>query len=125
MKKLILTATLAGLAITNAPAAPVSSVESAAANPARQKVDAFLNEQTVVSHLDKLGVTPAQAQARVASLNDAQLTQMAAEVDKLAAGGDIQSGSPNPMGPIGCIFKAIGETFRHIFKVLFCWTDIR
>jgi len=28
------------------------------------------------------------------------------------------------MGPIGCIFKQIGITIAHFFKVLFCWTDV-
>jgi len=118
-------ALVATLSISSARAALVESVESAAAKPALQKVDAFLGEQVVAAQLIKLGVSPAQARARLAKLTDSQLAQLAGQVDKLQAGGDIQTDNPHPLGPVGCIFKRIGDTFVHIFKMLFCWTDIQ
>jgi hypothetical protein len=105
-------------------AAQIESIEAAAAKPALQKLDAFLNEQSVATQLADLGLTPEQAQARLAQLDDAQLTRLAAETTALQAGGDITSGTPRPLGPIGCIFKRIGDTIKHVFQVLFCWTDI-
>ncbi|MEI6082804.1 MAG: PA2779 family protein [Verrucomicrobiota bacterium] len=116
--------TAAVISISNALAAPIESIESALAKPSLQKVDSFLSEQSVTDQLGKLGVTPAQAQARLAKLDDAQLAQLAAHVDKINAGGDIVGGYPHPLGPIGCIFARIGDTITHVFKVLFCWTDI-
>ena len=118
-----LPALVAILSISSARAALMESVESAAARPALQRADAFLCEQVVGAQLIKLGVTPEQAQLRLASLNDVQLAQLAVQVDKLQAGGDIQGGNPHPFGPIGCFFKCIGDTFVHLFKTLFCWTD--
>ena len=122
---LVLPAIVAIVGISSARAALVDSVESAAAKPALQKVDAFLGEQAVVAQLIKLGVSPEQARARLAKLNDAQLTQLAGQVDKLKAGGDIETSDPHPLGPVGCIFKRIGDTIVHIFKMLFCWTDVQ
>ncbi|MCG3149022.1 MAG: hypothetical protein PCFJNLEI_02474 [Verrucomicrobiae bacterium] len=119
----IITAVVVSLSAAHA--APIESVESALAKPALQKVDAFLNEQAVADHLTKLGLTPADAQARLVRLDDAQLTQLAAQVDTIQAGGDIQRGFPNPLGPVGCIIARTIDTITHIFKVVFCWTDIR
>ena len=123
MKLTVLAITALGLSAI-VQAAPIDSIESAVAKPALQKVDLFLGEQVVATQLSKLGVSTEQAQARLVKLDDAQLTQLAAEVDKLNAGGDIQTDDPHPMGPIGCIFKQIGITIAHFFKVLFCWTDV-
>jgi hypothetical protein len=105
-------------------AAPIESVESARASVARQKIDAFLGEQMVVEQLTQLGVTPALAQARVAKLNDSQLEQLAAQIDLLHAGGTIQDGNPNPLGPLGCVIRCFRDTFRHLIQFLFCWDDV-
>lgn len=121
---IVVPAIVAVLSVSSASAALVESVESAAAKPALQKVSVFLGEQAVVDQLIKLGVSPEQARARLVNLTDTQLAQLAMQVDKLQAGGDIQSGNPHPLGPIGCIFKRIGETITHFFKMLFCWTDV-
>ena len=110
--------------VSAASAAPVESVESAVAKPALQKVGAFLGEQVVVAQMTKLGISADQARARLAKLDDAQLAQLVAQVDKLQAGGDIEGGNPHPLGSIGCIFKQIGISIVHFFKILFCWTDV-
>jgi len=121
---IMLPALVAVLCISSTRAALVESMESAAAKPALQKVDAFLGEQAIIAQLIKLGVSPEQARVRLAKLNDAQLTQLANQVDKLRVGGDIESGNPHPLGPIGCFFKSIGDTIVHIIKALFCMTDV-
>jgi len=121
---IILPAIAAILFVSAAQAAPVKSVESAVAKPSLQKVDAFLGENAVVAQLTNLGISPEQAHARLAKLDDAQLAQLVAQVDKLQAGGDIEGGNVHPLGPIGCIFRQIGVTIKHFVKILFCWTDI-
>jgi len=123
--RMIVPALVAILYVSAAQAAPVESVESAAAKPALQKVDAFLSEQAVITQLTKLGISSEQARARVAQLNDAQLVVLATQVDKLQAGGDITGGNPHPLGSLGCVFKQIGVTIVHFVKILFCWTDIK
>ena len=123
MQLAVLAITMLGLSAI-VQAAPIDSIESAVAKPTLQKVDLFLGEQVVATQLSKLGVSADQVHARLVKLDDAQLTQLAAEVDRLKAGGDIQTDDPHPMGPIGCIFKQIGITIAHFFKVLFCWTDV-
>ena len=120
----VLPALMVSLCLAVTHAAPIESVESAVAKPALQKVDLFLGEQAVAARLTTLGISANQVHARLTKLNDAQLAQLATEVDKLQAGGDIQSGNPHPLGPIGCVFKRIGDTIVHFFKVLFCWTDV-
>ena len=114
---------LAILAITASTfAAPVESVES---TTAKQKVTTFLGEKAVVDQLTKLGITPAQAQARVAKLSDTQLESLAAQIDTLQAGGTIQTGHVHPIGPLACVIHQLHVTFMHIIHVLFCWDDIR
>ncbi len=105
-------------------AAPVESFESARTTATFQKVDAFLSEKIVGEQLTKLGVTPEQAKARLARLSDAQLDQLAAEIDTLQAGGTIQGGNPNPLGPIACVLKQIRDTIVHVIKTIFCFNDI-
>ena len=111
------------LCVSAVQAAPVESVESAAAKPAFRKVDAFLTEQAVVTQFTKLGISLDQARIRLAKLDDAQLAVLAEHVDKLQAGGDVTGGNPHPLGSVGCVFKQIGVTIVHFFKILFCWTD--
>jgi len=117
--------TVAVIGISTTQAAPIESVESGLAKPTLQKVDSFLSEKTVSDQLSKLGVTPAQAQARLAKLDDRQLEQLATHVDNINAGGDIQRGYPHPLGPLGCVIARTVDTFVHVVKFLFCWTDIR
>jgi hypothetical protein len=105
-------------------AAPVESVESARASAALQKVDAFLNEKAVAKQLTALGISHEQASARLAQLSDAQLEQLAAQVDLIHAGGTIQNGEIKPLGPIGCIAKQLGDLFHDFFELLFCWGDL-
>jgi hypothetical protein len=123
-RHIILLAVICAIGITTTLAAPIESVESVVAKPSLQKVGAFLNEKAVADQLTKLGVTPAQAEAKIARLDDQQLRQLAAQVDELKAGGDIESGHPHPLGPFGCVLKRLGDTIAHVFKLLFCWTDI-
>lgn len=106
-------------------AAPVESVESARATVALQKVETFFGEKLVQDQLIALGVTSEQVQARLAQLSDAQLEQIAAQVDLIKAGGTIQPGYPNPFGPVGCVVRQTFFTIQRVMRFLFCWSDIR
>src|SRR5205823_3653793 len=111
------------IASSVAVAAPVESVESTRATPALQKIDAFLGEQVAATQLASLGLTREQATARLAGLSDAQLEQLAAQVDLIHAGGTIQGGNVNPAGPISCFFKQLGTLLYNLYHTLFCWGD--
>jgi uncharacterized protein HemX len=128
MKSIRLLVPLAAAALLGASAAmaaAVESVESARASAAFQKLDAFLSEKLVAEQLAQLGVSPAQARARLAELSEAQLQTLAAQVDTLQAGGTIQGGKPHPLGPLGCVLAQIRDTVRHVVRFLFCWNDVR
>lgn len=103
--------------------APVESVSSARAALARQKINAFLNQEAVVKQMTALGMSRAEVDKRLAKLNDAQLEALAAQVDLIRAGGTIQGGQVNTFGPLTCIFRQIGIVLYNIYSLLFCWSD--
>jgi hypothetical protein len=103
-------------------AAPVDSKESARA-AALQKVETVLAEKAVADQLAQLGLSPAEARARLARLSDAQLEQLAAQVDLLQTGGTVQGAGV--AWPVVCIFKSLGTLVGNIFRVLFCWSTLK
>jgi len=52
----------------------------------RGKVEAFLQRRDVRTQIMALGVDPAEAEARVASLSDREIDRIAGEIDRLPAG---------------------------------------
>jgi hypothetical protein len=52
------------------------------------RVTGVLQQAAVQQQLQELGVDPAAAELRVAALSDAELAQMAEDLDKAPAGGD-------------------------------------
>ena len=79
--------------------APVSSVFAAMvgtedilasryASDARDQVRSFLDRQDVQSQLTARGIDPAEAKARVDSLSDGEVKQIADKIDQLPSGGD-------------------------------------
>ena len=55
---------------------------------ARDQLRSFLDRQDVQSVLTSRGIDPAEAKARVDSLSDAEVMQIAEKIDELPAGGD-------------------------------------
>ncbi len=106
-------------------AAPVDSIESGQAGGARQKINAYLGEQAVAQQLTALGLTRTQVDEQLARLSDSQLEQVAAQIDLLRAGGDIQGGNPNPYGPLECIFAPLGRLLYNIYQLVFCWGTLQ
>jgi hypothetical protein len=106
-------------------AAPVESVESSRASTALQKVDAFLSEKVVAGQLTALGVSQEQVKARVAQLSEAQLQQLAAQVDLIHAGGMIQGTELQRLGPLHYMNKQLGVLLHNLFQLLFVWGDLK
>jgi hypothetical protein len=53
----------------------------------RERVRSMLERPEVASELERLGVPPAEAQARVEAMTPEEVSQLAGRVDALAAGG--------------------------------------
>lgn len=113
------------LSVSVAYAAPSESVESAGASTAYQKVDAMVGEQMVASRLQAVGLTAQQAHARLSQFNDQQLHQLAAQADMIQAGGTIQGGEVNKLGPLDCMWHQITTFATNIYRVIFCWVDLK
>ena len=54
---------------------------------ARDQLRSFLNREDVQSQLTLRGIDPAEAKARIDSLSDAEVMQIADKIDQLPAGG--------------------------------------
>jgi len=54
----------------------------------KERILGFLDRGDVRNQLQSLGVNPAYAKARVASLTDDEAAQLASKIDNLPAGGD-------------------------------------
>ena len=54
-----------------------------------QKVMDFMGRKEVKDQMIKLGVSPEEAQMRVATLTDGELRKIAGDIDQNTAGGDI------------------------------------
>jgi hypothetical protein len=63
-------------------------VAAGAAEQARTKIAAALNRTEVQAELERYGISPIDAQARIAALSDAEATSVAQQIDTLPAGGD-------------------------------------
>src|SRR5262245_52791672 len=64
------------------------STDAAFSTPERERVLNALERADVRARLQSLGVQPADVAARVAALSNAEVAQLAGEIDQLPAGGD-------------------------------------
>ena len=53
----------------------------------RERVKAMLDRPDVTKELQKMGIAPTDAKARVQAMTDAEVTQLAGRLDALPAGG--------------------------------------
>jgi hypothetical protein len=58
------------------------------ATDARARVDAFFDREEVREVLERYDVDPSEAKARAAALTDAEVTDLAARLDAMPAGGN-------------------------------------
>lgn len=96
LRKFILTPVLLGsltlsMVVTPAHAGVITTQQALSAELRAAKethVRDSLARAEVRSAMERLGVDPADADARIASLSDAELMQLQGELDRLPAGGD-------------------------------------
>ncbi|MEM7021270.1 MAG: PA2779 family protein [Pseudomonadota bacterium] len=67
-------------------AAGQAALPADAAALERRKVEAFVQREDVRAQMIGFGVDPSEASARIASLSDAEIHQIAGQIDKLPAG---------------------------------------
>nr|WP_277817203.1 PA2779 family protein [Solimonas terrae] len=77
-------------------------------------VTAFMSRDQVASEFEKMGVDPVDAQNRVASLSDEELSQLAQHVREQPAGGDALLAVIGLVFVILIILELVGVT--HIFN---------
>lgn len=63
------------------------STDKAIAASERERVQALVARPEVARKLEALGVLPAEAQSRIGTLTDAEVSALAARIDALPAGG--------------------------------------
>jgi len=85
---IVLIVSLTGMGLPLSAQAGMLPTDSVVASPAKERVTGFLNRSDVRAQLESMGVNPADAKARVATLTDDEATQLAAKIDNLPAGGD-------------------------------------
>lgn len=64
------------------------ATDSALGAPQREEINRLLDRADVQSRLESYGVKADDVKARVAALSDAEVAQLAAQIDSLPAGGD-------------------------------------
>jgi len=55
----------------------------------RSRVKALLERPELQAEMEKMGIVPAEAAARVDAMNDAEVLQLAGRLDQAAAGGQV------------------------------------
>ena len=60
-------------------------------DPERERVKAMLERPEVATELEKRGVAPAEARARVDAMTPQEVSQLAGRVDALQAGGAVSN----------------------------------
>jgi len=66
-----------------------SMLDMSRSQEARETLKKFMAREDVRSAIVSQGVTPAEADARLDSLTDAEVIQLADQIDQLPAGGDV------------------------------------
>lgn len=96
MKRLFICALLAAFSTVGfnqtVQAAMIGTEQVQAANAAQRnhaKIEAALNRPEILAQLEQMGVSKADAQARVAALTDDEAATLAGQIDTLPAGGDV------------------------------------
>ncbi|HEX5477758.1 MAG TPA: PA2779 family protein [Burkholderiales bacterium] len=84
---------LTGLALSAALAVPAHAemIATPAANPAAQRegVLSLVERPEVARELQKMGIAPDQARARVAAMSEQEVASLAGRLDSLPAGGEL------------------------------------
>lgn len=87
MRKLIASLLIACLALPLPSYAGMLATDAALSGAQRDRVMSLLERADVRQRLEAYGVSPADVQARVASLSDQEVAQLQGDIDELPAGG--------------------------------------
>lgn len=79
---------MTGLALPLPSYAAMIGTDAAVVSAEKARIATFLNRSDVRAQLESYGVKPADANARVAALSDAEAASLASEIDSAPAGGD-------------------------------------
>ena len=60
-------------------------------DPERERVKSMLERPELAAQLEKMGVSPADAKARVDAMTPEEVSQLAGRLDQLAAGGALSN----------------------------------
>lgn len=85
----LLVVSIAGLGLPLPAHAGMVGTEAVVASAERGRIVSFLEREDVRQQLQAQGVSPADVKARVAALTDEEARQLAGQVDRLPAGGNI------------------------------------
>jgi hypothetical protein len=85
----LLVLSIAGLGLPLPAHAGMLGTDAVVASAERERIAAFLARDDVREQLQAQGVSPKQAQARVAALTDEEARELAGQVDNLPAGGSV------------------------------------
>lgn len=91
IRLLIVSVCSIGMPVPSAQAELVSTYNLAVASQFesdRQKLDVWLQREDVRAELERNGVNPAEAKARVDAMTDAEAASIAGRIESLPAGGD-------------------------------------
>ncbi|MFL6572762.1 MAG: PA2779 family protein [Burkholderiales bacterium] len=87
MKRLLTTLAMAFvLALPQAHAGMIGTQD-----PERERVKGMLERPELATQLEKMGVSPADARARVDAMTPEEVSQLAGRLDQLAAGGALSN----------------------------------
>ena len=84
----LLVVSMTGLGLPPPSHAAIVGTDAALAVAQRDRVATLLGRADVRAQLEAHGVRPADVQARVAALTDAEVAQLAGQLDRLPAGGE-------------------------------------
>ena len=88
---LFLLAGAAAVLMPRAHAEMIASDQATQVESERERVKALLARPEVVKQLGDMGVSPAQAQARVDVMTDVEVVQLAGRIDRMVAGGALST----------------------------------
>lgn len=84
----LLVVSIAGVGLPLPAQAGMVGTDAVVASAERGRVVGMLDRAEVRAQLEALGVSPTDVKARVAALTDAEVAQLAGQIDRLPAGGD-------------------------------------
>ena len=79
---------IAGLGLPLSAQAGMLPTETAIGSSTKDRIVSFLERGDVRAQMEKMGVNPADAKARVAAMTDSEAAQLAGQIDQMPAGAD-------------------------------------